>query len=260
MPADLRAFVVIACATVCHTATGPSFYGSEAAQGSASDVGSTQESPQRTKPSLHINEHSLAVHVAVAFATVVVHMVEAVTDKQPLESAVHVCRDPLLHVTPAAGHLLSHTQDAVPTVPEHVWPAGQAVGARYASHPCGSRPHVSSELGSEHCVWPIVHVLTHVDVQLAFGAGFEQTSPCGQGLVETTYGQRKLSVPHFASKSPWQAVPLPVQIEGWQMHVAVVPRSRHRSRGPQVVIGSQDVHPFVPIMQAKTPSAMHSVA
>jgi hypothetical protein len=34
-----------------------------------------------------------------------------------------------------------------------------------------------------------VHVLTQVDVQLALGAGFEQTSLPGQGAVETTYGQ-----------------------------------------------------------------------
>ncbi len=200
------------------------------------------------------------MHVPIAFATVVVHAVDDVTDRQPLESAVHVCKAPSLHVTPAAGHVLSQTQDAAPTVPEQVWPAGHAVGVRYESQPSGFSPHVWSELGSAHSVWPIVHVLTQVEAQLALGAGFEQTSPCGHGLVETTYGQRKLSVPHFASRFPSQAVPVPVQIEGWQMQVAAVPRSRHRSRGPHVVIGSHEVHPFVPVTQAETPSAMHSVA
>jgi hypothetical protein len=85
---------------------------------------------QRTKPESHTKVHAFAMQLAVALATFVVHGIEEVMDRQPLVSAVHVCSEVPLQVTPAAGQVLLQTHDAAPTVPEHVWPAGHATAAR----------------------------------------------------------------------------------------------------------------------------------
>jgi hypothetical protein len=214
---------------------------------------------QRAKPESQTKVHAFAVQVAVALATVVLHGIE-VADRQPFESAVHVCSEVPLQVTPAAGQVLLQTHDAEPTAPEHAWPAGHATAARYPSQPCGVVPHVWSELGSAHWVCPIVHVATHVGVQVAPGAGLEQTSVPGHGPLEMTCGQPKASVPQVASELPWQAVPLLVQIEGWQTHMAVTPTSLQVWVGPHVVVGCHDVHPSRPARQVATLPARHSVA
>jgi hypothetical protein len=105
-----------------------------------------------------------------------------------------------------------------------------------------------------------VQVETHVGVQVAAGAGFEQTSLPGHGELETTNGHPKASVPHVASELPWQAVPLPVQVEGWQTHMAVTPTSLQLWSGPHVVVGRHDVQPSAPATQVATLPARHSVA
>ena len=92
----------------------------EGAQPFASAAASTQAPLQRTKPALHVKVHAPAAHAGAALATLVVQAVEEVTDRQPFASAAHVCSDTPLHVTPVAAQVLSHTHEAVPTVPEHV--------------------------------------------------------------------------------------------------------------------------------------------